>query len=275
MNEITAYLTDNDIRFIVETVDANLRDKFDIIKSDPEIIEKMLDAECDKLYQRIAEIGRETILTQITPRLLFEILLRKAAREIGEKLYIMERTATQKIPVFDTREVAAFMSDKAIVRYLADMLDSFTRIESFTIPVRIRKGIWHKIRYSDIDFSSLVRMCHTVDEEHRFRFYKRIADLCLFILGMFPEYVVRNLGDNPVPEKVFPRLFREEIDYEEEGRRFYRLAASHKEARLLGLDEIFNRLNEEFYLAKRPLNYISDNYLKFKKQNIFPTFKPN
>ncbi len=103
--------------------------------------------------------------------------------------YTVERTATPKIPVFDTPEVVRFLSDKAALKYLADMHSSFTRIESFTLLVRVRRGAWRKIRFNDMDIDSLLRFCQAIDKECRFGFYKRIADLCLFILGMFPKYV--------------------------------------------------------------------------------------
>ena len=110
-------------------------------------------------------------------------------KEFENQTYTVERTATQKIPVFDTPEVVRFLDNNLVLKYLADMLSSFTQIEGFTSPVRLRKGIWHKIRFNDMDIDSLVKFCEPVDEEHRFHFYKRIADLCLLILGMFPDYV--------------------------------------------------------------------------------------
>ena len=186
---LTAEFSEGDILFLVETVDPALLSKIDTIKDDPDIIDGMMEHEARRLFQRIMLMSEETITTAITPRFLFEVLLRTARRDLESKAYTVERTATQKIPVFDTAEVIRFLSNKVILRYLADMLTSFTRIESFTLPVRVRKGVWRKIRFNDMDIDSLVRFCQAVDEERRFGFYKRIADLCLFILGMFPEYV--------------------------------------------------------------------------------------
>ena len=59
-------------------------------------------------------------------------------------------------------------------------------------------------------------------------------------------------------------------DYEEEGRRFYRLAGEHNTARVLELAKVLGQLHEKFYLAKKPLNYVSGNLLRFKKQKLFP-----
>jgi hypothetical protein len=223
-------------------------------------------------------MSEETITTTISPRFLFEILLRNARRELEGQAYTVERTATQRIPVFDTPEVVNFLSNKVVLKYLADMLTSFTRIESFTLPVRVRKGIWRKVRFNDMDIDSLVRFSQTVDEERRFGFYKRIADLCLFILGMFPEYVTMDYrypsSGEPRP-RLFGRLRRSAEDYEEEGRRFYKLAGEHRDATLLDLTEVLRQLHDKFDLAKKPLNYISAHFLQFRREKLFPLVSTN
>jgi len=270
---LTAEFSEGDILFLVETVDPNLLSKIDTIKDAPDIIEGMMEHEARRLFQRIMLMSEETITTTISPRFLFEILLRTARRDLESQAYTVERTATQRIPVFDTPEVTRFLSNKMVLKYLADMLSSFTRIESFTIPVRVRKGVWRKIRFNDMDIDSLLRFCQTVDEEHRFGFYKRIADLCLFILGIFPEYVTMDYrypsSGDPRP-RLFGRLRQSAEDYEEEGRRFYKLAGEHRDATLLGLAEVLQQLHDKFNLAKKPLNYISDHFLQFRKGKLFP-----
>lgn len=99
-----------------------------------------------------------------------------------------------------------------------------------------------------------------------------IADLCLFVMGIFPEYASPGLSYFQSPDRSnTPRPVRSFHNFEEEGRRFYKLAAQHAEARILGLEGVFTQLNQKFTLTKRPLNYISDNYLIFKKQKLFPS----
>jgi hypothetical protein len=265
--------SDSDLLFLVETVDPRLVSKMDTLKGDPTIIEGMLDHEAAKLFQRIMLMGAENLMTRITPRFLFEVLLRRALRELETQTYTVERTASQKIPVFDTREVVQFLANKTVLKYLADMLSSFTRVESFTVPVRVGKGTWRKFRFSDMDVDSLARLCETVEEERRFGFYKRIADLCLFILGMFPESVISYYEYSPtgkVRSQPFRRLRRSAEDYEEEGKRFYRLAGEHESARVLELDGVLWQLHSKFNLAKKPLNYISERFLQFHRQELFP-----
>jgi hypothetical protein len=275
---LTAEFSEGDILFLVETVEPALLSKIDTIKDDPDIIEGMMEHEARRLFQRIMLMSEETITTTISPRFLFEILLRTARRELESQAYTVERTATQKIPVFDTPEVVNFLSNKVVLKYLADMLTSFTRIESFTLPVRVRKGIWRKIRFNDMDIDSLVRFCQAVDEEHRFGFYKRIADLCLFILGMFPEYVTmdyRYPSSGELRPRLFGQLRRSAEDYEEEGRRFYKLAGEHKNAALLDIAEVLRQLHDKFNLAKKPLNFISEHFLQFRKEKLFPSVSTN
>ncbi len=271
---LTEEFSESDILFLVETVAPDLLSKIGTIKDDPDIIEGMMEHESRRLFQRTMLMSEETITTAISPRFFFEILLRIARRDLEGQAYTVERTASQKIPVFDSPDVVRFLNNTVSLKYLADMLASFTRIESFTLPVRVRRAVWHKIRFNDMDIDSLLRFCEALDEEHRFSFYKRIADLCLFILGMFPEYAAPDFRyslSSEVRTPIIRRLKRSAGDYEEEGRRFYKLAGEHKDARVAELADVLWQLNEKFNLAKKPLNYISDNYLKFSKGKFFST----
>jgi hypothetical protein len=265
--------SDNDIRFLIETVDPQLLSRVEIMKDDASIVEGMLANEPARLFDRIMSMTEETMMT-ISPRFLFEVLLRRAGHELKNQSYTVERTATQRIPVFDAREVSRFLEDRSIIVYLADLLASFTKVQSLTLRSRIRKGIWRRVRFSDMDVDSLVQLCGAADEGQRFGFYKRIADLCLFILGIFPEYAglgaTYRSGSEPKP-RFSRRLGRSAEDYEQQGRLFYKLAGQHRSAKALELDQTLYKLHEKFTIAKKPLNYISDNYLKFRKGELFPT----
>ncbi len=265
-------LSEGDIVFLVDTVDPQLMPKIGTIKGDPSIIEGMLDQETERLFQRIMLMGEEGIMASITPRLLFEVLLRKTLKELGHQTYTVERTASQRIPVFDTTEVVSLLGNKAILRYLAEMLSSFTKIESYTIPLRVRAGIWRKISFNDMDIDCLNRLCQAVDEEHRFSFYKRIGDVCLFILGLFPEYTYLDYSypsSGETRPRIAGRVRRSAEDYEEEGVRFYKLAAEHEAARGSELSEALRLLHENFNTAKKPINFISEHYLRYKRQRPF------
>lgn len=277
LRQAASEFSHNDILILVESIDPALVGKLDAIESDPVLVQAMMEQEAGRVFEHIMQMGERT-LARMTPRFLFEIMLRRARAEIENQAYTMERAGTQRLPVFDTEAVVRFLDKPAILPYLADMLASFTRVESFTVPVRVRKGVWHKIRFNDMDVESLIKLSETVDEDRRFSFHKRIADCCLFILGVFPEYVTSDLYHSATGEKrrlPIRRLRRTAEDYEEEGRHFYRLAEEHSDAALLEIRGVMRRLHEEFGLARKPLNYISEHFLAFRKQKLFPPISPS
>jgi hypothetical protein len=209
---------------------------------------------------------------KISPTLFFEILLRRAVKDLSRVSYTLEKTLTMSIPVFDTGDLVALLENESLLIYLADMLSSFTRIESYVISFRIRKGFWKKIRFNDIDIRSLMSFCEAIDDHYRFGLYKRIADICLFMLGLFPEYTKRNYrypysGEVRPNIGAIPRISPEE--YEKEGQRFYKLASEHESAGKFELSDIFRALHENFQNAKKPLNFIADHYLQYRRQTLF------
>lgn len=267
----TLRLSDRDLDFLVETGAPEVRDKArlkEIIRQDEDFRNTFIGDE--KVCRQV--MGDDEIFLRISPTLFFEILLRKAAKDLGRVGYTLEKTSTIKVPVFDTEEVVKLLAKEAILTYLADMLSSFTKVESYSISFRGKKRIWKKIRFNDLDIHSLMSFCEVVEDEYRFAFYKRIADVCLFILGIFPEYVERDYR-YPFSRQVRPqirgRLRISPENYEKEGRKFYKLAAEHLSARKLNLSEVFWTLHGDFQKARKPLNFIAEHYLRYQRQNIF------
>jgi hypothetical protein len=213
----------------------------------------------------------DEILLKISPAMFFEVLLRKAADDLSRVGYTFEKTRTMRIPVFDTEDIVSLLNRESLLIYLADMLSSFTRVESYAVSIRIRKGVWRKIRFNDLDIHSLMSLCDVVDDAYRFSLYKRIGDICLFILGVFPVYAERNYR-YPVSGQMRPGIAgRRRVspqDYEKEGQRFYRMAAEHRTALEMELSEVFWSLHENFQKAKKPLNFITEHYLSYKS-NVF------
>jgi hypothetical protein len=85
------------------------------------------------------------------------------------------------------------LSDKQTRDYLAEMLSSFARTNSGIIYWQER-GTWHQRRFSDIDLDDMVELARIIDPEMRPALYKRIADIALFLSGIFPEHAARSLG---------------------------------------------------------------------------------
>ncbi len=271
MTDTLSALPYGDLLFMVETLIPERSDKehlVELIKDDEGFIEAMLRDE--ELFDRV--MSDEEILVKISPKLFFAILLERIRRDLEKETYTIEKRHSQRIAVFDSHRVVDLLSQKQIRDYLAEMLASFTRIESFTLPVRVRKGIWRKYRFNDFNVDSLIKYCQAVDEDQRFRFYKRIADVCLFLAGMFPEHIEAQYR-YPLSGKIRPRVMgqrrRSIEDYEEEGKAFYELAAGHEVARAQNLDGVLSTLSENFTLAEKPLAFMSDHYLWLRRHELF------
>ena len=217
----------------------------------------------EALFRRV--MADDAVMLRISPALYFEILLRRALAGLQSAGHTVERAGSHRVAVFDTREVVELVMRPPVLDYLTDMLASFIRIESYVVRLRVRRGVWRRLRFNDMDVDSLVRLCATADLERRLGLYKRIADVCLFTLGIFPEYASgggRRLSGAG-------RLRWTAAEYEREGRRFYRLAGEHPMAGTLGWSEAFWLLHEKLYTAKKPLNLVAEHFLHTKKHKLF------
>jgi len=264
-------LSDKDLDFLVETVSPGVIDKpklKQIVREDEGFRNTFIDDE--KVFRRL--VNEEEAFLKISPALFFEVLLRKVARDLKGVNYTIEKTGTTKIPVFDTKDVVEFLAKESLLDYLADMLSSFTRIETYAFSIQVGEHIFEKIRVNDLDMVSLMDLCEAVEDTYRLGFYKRIADICLFIIGIFPDYAEYDYR-YPSSGQLRPQ-FRGKVrmsleDYEKEGRKFYKLAAEHPSARELDLSDVFWALHEDFQKAKKPLNFIAEHYLRYKRYRFF------
>jgi hypothetical protein len=179
----------------------------------------------DRVFEGVA--ADDEILLKISPPLYFEILLRRALKELNAATHTVEESGRQRIPVFDASEVSRFLSKPDVLEYLAGMLASFTRIRSYVTHVRLRHGIRRRVRYNDMDVDSLLTMCASSSDEERLGYYKQIGDACLFVSGVLPghaTYGLRYAGPGQLRPMTTTRLRRGLDDYERDGRRYYGLA---------------------------------------------------
>ncbi len=263
-------LSESDLDFVIGEAAPQFRDKErlkQLIREDSDFRKALIGDE--RVFRRV--MSDEDIFLKISPTLFFEILLRRTLKELEKASHTVEKVAGGQVPVFDTKAVVSLLTREEVLDYLTDMLASFTRTESYVIPVRVRKGVWRRIRFSDMDVDALSRLCEVTDEERRFSLYKRIADVCLFILGIFPEYALPEYRYPPLAEvrSAITKGRKAVQEYEEEGRKFYKLAAEHQLAKALELSEVFWLLHENFNVAKKPLNFISQHYIYSKKRQLF------
>lgn len=256
-------LSEQELDFIVRTV-ATQRQDYDhikeVVRDKDDLLQLML--EDDRLCQRLLE-GEEWL--RVSPHLFFTILLRRVKKELAREKYTIERrTPSQRIPVFDTPQVTSLLEDQEVRGYLSEMLASFTRTQSAALYLR-RRGCLYRRTFSDLDMDDMIELSQGVEAEFRLPFYQRIADIALFLIGIFPEFALSAKREGR--PRLVGRGVRSLEQYEEEGGRFYRLAAELSPNPPKA--ELFGKLAENFSLAKKPLNILSERYLTFSRFRWF------
>lgn len=249
------HLTEADLRFLAETVAARDQDWREVV----ERIRGNADAQAPMLADpRLVDrlLREQETLVRISPAMLFAVLLRAVHRELEKTLYVYEIEGRGgRIPVFEAPQVVEFLAQPAVSDYLVDMLCSFTRIQSGV--VYWQEGTrWQRRRFCDMDMDDMILLCRLVGAEYWPVLHKRIADIALFLSGIYPDqsslFIAR-------PRTAFTgeRTLR---DYEADGKKFYGLAARHLAHSWLGTP--CGIMAEKFVLARRALNTLSDRYLK-------------
>jgi hypothetical protein len=271
MSEMPGKWSRRDLRFLVETLVPERKDIEQVVNSlgnDEELLEAMLQD--DRLFQRLISDGESFLL--VSPHFFFKILLLRAQRDLEQEVYTVERRHLQKVVLFDAERVVEFMADRAMSDYLAGMLASFTRVQSTTIPIRVRPGIWRRLRVNDLDVDSMIRYAQALGAEQSFAAYQRIGDACLFLTGLFPEHVDARAryphSGQPRP-RLRGSLLHDLEDYEQYGRSFYQLAAEHKKVPSRQLQRVLTALSERFILAEKPLAVLGERYLSLRKHRLF------
>lgn len=260
LTDPTRWLTDADLKFILKATAPHRTDHDrirQILQDKPDLLEILLDD--DRLYQQLA--SDDEVLLKVSPRLLFTVLLRRVRRQLRQRPFTTELGSQgNRLPVFDARDAARLIDQPQVLAYLASMLTSFVRTESRAVVVR--RGATFQRRYlSDMDVDNLMTLGELAeDETQRFAIYRRVADLCLFVVGMFPEHtqpqVFRSVGPFGVQRRVRYRR-REREEYESIGQESYRRAAQAAVAERYGLSEVLQTIGTHFSLASKPLNVLS------------------
>ncbi len=266
--------SESDLEFLIDMISPRAAERQrlrQLLSEDSDFVEAFLEDE--KTLQAI--IASENVFVRISPELYFEVLLRQVRKQLADLSFTVEKSGLHKIPVFDAEAALELLEHQGVLDYLSQMLASFTKVENFAVSYRSRKGTWRRIRFSDLDIDNLIRFSETATAADRFVYLRRIADICLFVLGMFEDYVESSYR-YPLSGQLRPQVGdwvrRSPEGYEEEGRRFYQLAADHPLAQSTGLADTLLLLREEFATAKKPLQFLADRYLRFQKQQMKGTF---
>ena len=265
MNATGRMFSDSDLRFLIKFLMPGCRDTAAMmraLKEDEEILEGMLGDE--KLFSYIMDSPEAVI--RVSPSLFFTVLLHKAMLDLAHQSYTVEHDDKYSTIIFDSGEVAELIQNKRIRYYLAAMLASFVRINSFSIPIRVRKNTWRKIRFSDFDIDSLIRYSQVVAKDQRYQTYKRIGDICLFTLGIFPDHLHAQAGRHLRPEAMKTHSRQ---GLAKHGKYFYKIAAQQEAAQEQEIDDVLHDLSDKFDLASKPLSFMSGRYLGFIKHRLF------
>jgi hypothetical protein len=256
-----ARLTDADLLYLSDRLapGADRGRMLRVLREDEDILRAMV---ADERLLRMLTDEPEGLLC-VSPRLVFSVLMERVKRDLQELSYTVERGRTV---VFDVPRITRLLSDRRLADYLVEVLASFVRVQSATFTVRVRRGVWARYRYSDLDPMSLIRYTKALEESERHLGYRRIGDLCLFLNGVFPDATapsggyVRGL-----------RLSREALA--ESGRGAYRAAARHPRTEA-PVAELLARLADTFDLAVKPLDHMASRYLGKLRDRFFEPAKP-
>ena len=260
-------LPDTDLVYVVEALGLtgeSLADLRESLAADESRRAEVIGDE--RLFERV--MASDDTFMRITPRLFFEVLLRRALQDLAHAAHVLERSGRDRVPLFLSEDEVRIVSRPIVIDYLADMLTSFTKVHSHTARVRVRRGVWRKSRYSDLDVPSLLRLASESDDADRLRVFKRAADACLLILGIFPDFAAtatRYPGTGALRRRG-ARLSTE--DYEAIAAKVYRAAAEHPAAPQ-SLARPMLLLSENVIDAKRPLTFMADHYLRFHRDDLF------
>ena len=256
------HLSESDLRFLVETVTTSRRDYdhvIHLVRDQEDLLEPML--EDPRLMNRLFQ--DEETFACISPHFLFSVLLRRVRQDLQKQTYILEVDSNRKrVPIFEAPAVAELLSNRQTLDYLAEMLDSFARTNSGVIHW-MQGGTWHKRRFSDIDMDDMIELARIIDPEMRPSLYKRIADLALFLSGIFPDHLSVFAARH---QSMFAAR-RTLKDHEREGKRFYQLAAQETDRTVWR--PALESLADNFTHARWALNTLGDRYLKTQRARYF------
>jgi hypothetical protein len=237
-----------------------------ILREDEEILDGMLADE--KIQRRLFD--DPLTLLRVSPELFFTALLARVKADLERQPWTVESSNRLSTVLFDSLQIVELLSNKDVRDYLIALLISFVRINSFSTTVRVHKSVWRRVRFSDFDIDSLLRYGNALDESKRFPAYKRIADICLFTLGMFaPPQSPPEATLPALKEGLRMALRRNREDYIAQGVTFYRLASLHREAASRKLSDVLSILSDKISLAAKPLTVMAAKYLTPFRDQVF------
>lgn len=242
---------DSDVAFVLHAVvpARSVRGRLgDAFREDREIREGMLVS--DRLAKAV--LHADEPLLRVSPLLFFSMLVARVRRDLSSRTFTVEASGRHAAVVFDADAALALLTKPHVFDYLVLLLVSFVHVRWVTLAIADDRGRPRSLRFDTMDLESLIRAAALAAEPERFSAYQRVADLCLFTIGVFPERA-RAAGGRSASV-----IRAEWID---NGARFYRLASRHRTARELRMDGVLAELADNFNLVAKPLTVLSERYL--------------
>ena len=218
----------------------------DAFREDREIREGMLVSE----PLADAVLRADEPLLRVSPLLFFSVLVARVRRDLSSRRFTVEAAGRHAAVVFDAGAALAFLAKPQVFDYLVLLLVSFVHVRQVVAAVADERG--RSLRFDTLDLHGLIQAAALAGEPERYSAYQRVADLCLFTIGVFPERLRAAGGRTAAAVRA---------EWMDNGSRFYRLASRQPTAQERSMDVVLTELADNFNLAAKPLNVLSERYL--------------
>lgn len=216
----------------------------------------------------------------VSPFLVFAVAVHCTAAALDGATFVEERVGIrQRIPVFDVGALRAVLGDPLRRYFFVELLASYTRVSSGVTWRRTPLG-WRRQRFSELDPLRLADLLDAAGPLERPGVYRRLGDLCLFLLGVFPDHPPLPTG--AAAERLVRRGGIDAGDVggldgvalcELLGTTWYRTATRLATAAgqpLTGTFAVVGEVADRFHAARRVLNTVTDRYLFSWRSRWFP-----
>jgi hypothetical protein len=277
------HLTGSDVRLLAQATGSDAEPLVRRLRSD--LASAQLVLSDPAVFDRLFGASASDPLLLASPFLVFAVIVHRAARDLEQATFVHERTKPrQRVPVFDTGQLRAFLDDPLRRLFLVELLASYTTVASGAVWTRSSRG-WRKHRFSELDPVRFASLLDVVPEPERPGVYRRLGDLALFLTGVFPDTALTSLGtaltqerltrtdpawrsshrSGPQPDTPGALALLEHL-----GQRWYHLACATASPPTATL-RVVRTVADHFHTARRVLNVITDDYLFPYRGRWFPT----
>ena len=207
----------------------------------------------------------------VSPFLAFATAVHRTAARLETASFVEERWGPRvRIPLFDVAALRSLVSDQLRRWFLVELLASYTRVSSGVTWTRTARG-WRRRRFSELDPASLAEQLEVVGRTERPGVYRRLGDLALFLLGVFPDHLpdlAGATGDRMLRLSGTRSAAARELDgqalLEHLGSRWYIAAVASATSSGLPVTAplaVAGHIGEHFGDARRVVNAVTDRYL--------------